>query len=276
MQTRTKVALLFAGTVGGVLVLRLVGAFTPIEELLRAVTLPVARVVSTLGNGAGTLLHGSPDANKLQERVTELQAQLSSLTVDYVRLRSLEEENRSLQALTGYLRESGYDHVSARVIARSVDPQSATVLIDRGAKDGIETGMAVVVGDGVFVGKVTELKDRVSTVTLVSDQKSRVAAALSGQRRLFGLVEGRGNQVARLTLVPQAEELHPDAVIVTSGTEDKIPPDLVIALVNDIEGKPTDPFKSAALQPVAQADSLGLVSVLLPTALRPETGGNSP
>ncbi|MEO5927294.1 MAG: rod shape-determining protein MreC [Patescibacteria group bacterium] len=276
MQARTKVALVLAGTVGALLVFRLVGAFTPIEEALRFVTLPVARAVSTLGNGAGTLLHGRPDAVQLRDRVTELQAQLSTLTVDYVRLRSLEEENRSLQALTGYLRASGYDHVSARVIARSVDPQSATVLIDRGAKDGIETGMAVIVGDGVFVGKVTELKDRVSTVTLVSDQKSRVAAALSGQHRLFGLVEGRGNQVARLTLVPQAEELHSDNVIVTSGTEDKIPPDLVIGLVNDIQGKPTDPFKSAALQPVAQADSLGLVSVLLPTALRPETGGKTP
>jgi rod shape-determining protein MreC len=276
MQARTKVALVLAGTIGGLLVLRLVGAFTPVEEALRFVTLPVARAVATLGNGAGTLLHGTPDAVKLKDRVTELQAQLSTLTVDYVRLRSLEEENRSLQALTGYLRESGYDHVSARVIARSVDPQSATVLIDRGAKDGIETGMAVIVGDGVFVGKVTELKDRVSTVTLVSDQKSRVAAALSGQHRLFGLVEGRGNQVARLTLVPQAEELHSDDVIVTSGTEDKIPADLVIGLVNDIEGKPRDPFKSAALQPVAEADSLGLVSVLLPTALRPEIGGKTP
>lgn len=276
MQARTKVAIVLAGTIGGVLVLRLVGAFTPIEEVLRFITLPVARVISTVGNGTGAVLHGKPDAVRLQEQVTDLQAQLSTLTVDYVRLRSLEEENRSLQALTGYLRESGYDHVSARVIARSVDPQSATVLIDRGAKDGIETGMAVVVGDGVFVGKVTELKDRVSTVTLVSDQKSRVAAALSGQHRLFGLIEGRGNQVARLTLVPQAEELHSDDVIVTSGTEDKIPPDLVIGLVNDIEGKPTDPFKSAALQPIAQADRLSLVSVLLPTALRPETGGATP
>lgn len=275
MQTRTKAALILAGTIGGVLVLRLVGAFTPLESALRFITLPVARAVSALGNGAGSLLHPTPDEAKLKETVTELQAQLSTLTVDYVRLRSLEEENRSLQALTGYLRESGYDHVSARVIARSVDPQRATVLIDRGAKDGIATGMAVVVGDGIFVGKVTELKERVSTVTLVSDSQSRVAASLSGQHRLFGLVEGRGNQVARLTLVPQAEALRSDDVIVTSGTEDKIPADLVIGLVNDIEGKPTDPFKSAALQPVAQVDSLGLVSVLLPTALRPE-GGQTP
>src|SRR5689334_6903714 len=160
MQTRTKAVLILAGTIGGILVLRLVGAFTPIENALRFVTLPVVRLVSTIGNGTGALLRPTPEAKKLQENVTELRAQLATLTVDYVRLRTLEEENRSLQALTGYLRESGYDHVSARVIARSVDPQRATVLIDRGAKDGIETGMAVVVGDGIFVGKVTELKDR--------------------------------------------------------------------------------------------------------------------
>jgi len=256
--------------------LRLVGALTPVEEGIRAIMLPVARAFSAVGSGAASLVRPNPDTAALRDHAAELEARLASLSVDYVRLRALEEENRSLQSLTGYLSKSGYDHVVARVSERSADPRSATVLIDRGSKDGVETGMAVIVGEGVFVGKVTELKERVSVVTLVADEQSRIAASLSGQHRLFGLVEGQGNQVARLTLVPQAEGLKPDDVIVTSGTEDKIPADLVIGLVNAIDGKPTDPFKSAALEPVAQADSLSLVSVLRPTVLRPETGGTSP
>lgn len=272
MRTRTKGLLALGGVITLMVIFRLIGVLGPVEEALRFVTLPIARAISAVGGGAGSLLRKDPDTNVLRDRVSELEARLATVVVDYVRLRSLEEENRSLHALTGYLDTTGYDHVPARVIARSVDPQSATVLIDRGSKDGIETGMAVIVGDGLFVGKITSLKERVATVTLVADDRSRIAASLAGQRKLLGLVEGRGNQVARLTLVPQAEALRADDVIVTSGSEDKIPGDLVIGLVNDVDGKPTDPFKSAALEPVVQTDRLRLVSVLVPSALRAEGG----
>ena len=130
--------------------------------------------------------------------------------------------------------------------------------------------MAVIVDNGILVGKVTALKERVSTVTLVSDQSSRLAAASSGGNRLFGLVEGSGNQVARLTLVPQSESLERDDIIVTAGTEEKIPPNLVIGIVNDVQGTDTDPFKSASVEPLAKRDQLNIVMVLLPSAFRPE------
>lgn len=271
MRTRHRVAWIISGLVLGTIILRLVGAFQPLEDLVRMALLPLARLFSVVGTGTRDLVASSPSAEELRERNLELEARLSSLTVDYVRLRALEEENRSLQALTKFLSASGYDQVPARVIARSIDPRSATVTIDRGSKDGVETGMAVVVEEGIFVGKVTGLRDRISIVTLVADEHSRIAASRGGEHRLLGLVEGRGNNVARLTLVPQMEELKRDDIIVTAGTEDKIPANLAIGLVNEVEGKPTDPFQSAALEPLAHVDRVSLVSVLRPSALRPET-----
>lgn len=270
MRRRSKMAVIVISVVAGMVVLRLAGVLHPLESFSRRALLPFARVFSFMGDGARRILRGRPNVETLGERNAELEARLVSLTVDYVRLRALEEENRSLQALTKFLNQTGYDHVPARVIARSVDPRSATMVIDKGSKDGVETGMAVVVENGIFVGKVTSLKDRIATVTLVADEKSRIAASLSGRHRLLGLIEGRGNNVARLTLVPHAEELAPDDVIVTAGTEDKIPPDLIVGMVNQVEGKPTDPFKNASLEPLAHADLLNLVTILRPSALRPE------
>lgn len=269
MRSRALPIWVTLGSVLLLIVLRLVGAFDPIEHGVRIVFLPVARVVSVVGASVRNRLFGSPGEAVLQERNTELEARVSALAVDYVRLRALEEENRSLQALVQYFQTSGYDQVSARIIGRSIDPRSATILIDRGSHDGLESGMAVVVDDGVFVGKITELRDRVSIVTLVSDERSRIAASRAGRQGLLGLVEGRGNGVAQLTLVPQAQEMKRNDVIVTAGTEDKIPANLTIGLINEIEGKPTDPFQNAALEPFARMDRLNLVSVLRPTALRP-------
>ncbi|MBU1349081.1 rod shape-determining protein MreC [Patescibacteria group bacterium] len=276
MKGRTRIAIIVAAIVFGTAILRVAGALQPVEDLLRTVTLPIGRVFASLGTGVRDAVWTAPDVAHLEERNTELEARLTALAVDYVRLRSLEEENRSLRALTGFLDRSGYDSVPARIIARSADPRDATILIDRGSRDGVETGMAVVADEGVFVGKVTSLKERIATVTLVSDVRSRVAAASPGRGSLFGLVEGSGNRVARLTLVPQQVALASDDVVVTAGTEEKIPPNLLIGLVNDVEGKPTDPFKSASLEPLANIDRIDLVIVLRPEALRPSEEGGAP
>lgn len=270
MRRQTIIGITITGLAFATVFLYLVGLMQPLEGLMRGLFLPLARGFSAFGSATHDFLAGSPTENQLKEQNAELEARVSTLAVDYVRLRALEEQNRSLQALTKFLNATGYDQVPARVIARSVDPRNATVLIDRGSKDGMEAGMAVVMEDGIFIGKVTELRERVATVTLISDERSRIAASRPGRHRLLGLVEGRSNNVARLTLIPQAEDIKINDLIVTAGTEDKIPADLIIGFINDVEGKPTDPFKNASLEPLARMDYVSLVSVLRPAVLRPE------
>lgn len=269
MPIRQRVGTWVAVGILILLLLKISGLLKPLEEGARFILLPAGRLMSSAGLGLRNILLGSPDYVSLKERNRDLERRLTNLAVDYTKLRSLEEENRSLNDLIKFTQDSGYDAVPARIIARNPNPLRASILIDKGSRDGVETGMAVVVGQGIFIGKVTGLKERVSTVTLISDVASRVAAASINQNVLIGLVEGRGNNVARLTLVPQAVALKPDDVIVTAGTEDKIPADLLVGLVNEVEGKPTDPFKSAWLEPLAKIDRLDLALVLRPVALRP-------
>lgn len=269
MSRRLQAPLIIAGAILAVALLHVAGLLDPVENGLRTAMLPIARVFASVGSAAGGMGTNGETVQSLSQKVNELESRLSSVTVDYVELRSLEEENRSLRKVANFLNDSGYDHVGARVIARTTDPQEASVLIDRGTSDGLEVGMAVVEEDGVFVGKVTSVSERVATVTLVSDKDSRVAASLAGTRQLIGLVEGEGNDVARMTLVPQTQPLKANDIIVTAGTEEKVPADLAIALVNQVDGKPTDPFKTATLEPLAQTDRLDLLIVLRPAVLRP-------
>lgn len=269
MQQRATVSVIISGVILVIVILHFVGALNPIERALRWVLLPPARAVSAIGSGIGSALQRDPDANRLRDQVRELQARLDTMSVDYVRLKALEEENRSLKAIAQFVTGSGYDYVPARIIARSPDPRSAVVTIDRGTIDGVQLGMAVVVGDGIFAGKITSVSDRIAIVTLVSDERSRVAAAAASSSRLFGIVEGRGNNAAQLTLVPQHDALAVNDVIMTAGTEEKIPANLTIGLVNSVDQKDTDPFKEAAIEPLAKTDTLDLVLVVLPTVLRP-------
>ncbi len=269
MTRRASVPLVAVGAILAIAILHAAGALRPVEDLLRAAFLPAARVFSLAGASVGGRLAPHASVATLEERVKDLEARLASVSVDYVQLKALEEENASLRKLAGFLDAGAYDHVSAQVISRTTDRQTATLLIDRGATDGVETGMAVIAEGGVFVGKVTSLREHVSVVTLVSDASSRLAASVAGRPGLIGLVQGEGSGVARLTLVPQSVALTPNQIIVTAGTEEKVPPNLAIGLVNDIEGTPTDPFRSTSLQPLAETVNLVHVSVLRPAALRP-------
>ncbi len=250
-------------------ILYLSGLLRPIENGFRWLTLPLARALAAIGFEIDKSGKKNEEPAVSQDRLKELESRLSILTVDYVKLRALEEENRSLRKVAAFIGNSEYDHVGARVIARSTEPRIATILIDRGATDGLEIGMPVIAENGIFVGKVIFLNERTSTVLLVSDERSRLAASLSGVRELIGLVQGNGNNVARLTFIPQTLPLKTDDVIVTAGTEEKIPANLTIALVNKVDGKPTDPFKTATLEPLARVDQLDMVLVLRPTVLRP-------
>lgn len=198
-----------------------------------------------------------------------MEDRLSALAVDYARLRSLEEENTALRSQAKFLFGSGYDSVGARVIARDLRHERAHLLIDRGSDDALEVGQAVVVGDGIFVGKIISIRERIATVELATDPHSRIAASFVDDHRLMGVVEGRGNGTALMNYIPASDRVKKDRTVVTSGTEEKIPAQLPFGIVNDVLGSPNDPFMSAILEPLSPYERITFVSVLRPSALRP-------
>lgn len=271
MERRAKHAAIIGSVVLALLILKGARLTDPLENTLQAIFSPMARLVSAVGSGifAGSPDH-FPDREACEARVQDLERQLQNISVDHVQLRALEEENGILRKTLKYVQEKEYDAVMAHIISRSVVPSVSTFMIDRGAKDGLEAGMAVVVEDGLYVGKIYSIRERTAIVMLTPDPRSRVAISHPGEHRLIGLVEGRGNGVAEATLVPQREEMEVDDILVTSGTEEKVPADLVVGIVNRVFGEATDPFKGAAIQPMVSPESLNVVAVLRPRALRPE------
>lgn len=200
----------------------------------------------------------------LEEERRRWQEQIVALAVDQARIQALEEENGLLRQQARVAVSSGFEGLGAQVLSRTMTPDRAAIVIDRGQRDAIELGQAVLAGDGLLIGKVSALNYRTATVELLTDPHSRIAATLSGKRRVLGVVEGRGNGAARMTYIPASQVIKQDQVIVTSGTEEKIPPHLPLGLVNAVQGKKTDPFVDAILEPLLPLDRLSFVTVLRP------------
>lgn len=270
MTRQVKTGIVIFVFITAVLLLHLTKIIYPLEEFARRVLSPLGSLTTKAGIIVSRESRYAGGNSDYLDQIDELQRQIQHLSVDYVQLHALKEENEVLRRKLGFAEQQGYEAVVANIISRSVQPERGFFMIDRGSKNGLETGMAVIFGDGIYVGKITKIYDRTAIVTLTTDPSSRVAISLAGQHRLIGLVEGKGNGTALATLIPQEEEIKVNDVFVTSGTEEKIPPDLIVGLVNQIHDESTDPFKEANIEPVVQTAYLNIVAVLLPKALKPE------
>ena len=267
-MSRVQRTLLVVGAVCLAAVLILAGLFSPLADVMRRATLPAVEFVSGAAVSLGQRFNFLATRASAQQ-LFDAERRISQLTVDYARLQALEQENATLRAQAKFLGTSGFDSVGARVISRQIGPQNALLLIDRGLNDHVEIGQAVVTDAGVFIGKIRTITERVATVELITDPQSRVAASIAGQNRLTGVIEGRGNGAAVLNYIPSTESLARDQIVVTAGTEEKVPGNLPLGIINDVAGKQTDPFLTAAVEPIIPGDRVVFVSVLRPTALGP-------
>lgn len=249
-----------------VLVLALFFLRGPIGKLAQRLFLPVITRFSLWSeqiDHAGRTI-ALPNNGSLEVCEERLQTRI----VDAARISALEQENRLLRAQASFLAESGYDHVGARVIGRRIDHIHARLLIDRGTNDALEEGQAVVTENGLLVGKVIEAGSRVSTVELLTDVDSRIAVASAKDGQLIGVLEGRGNGATLLTYIPSSVDVMADDLLLTAGTEEKVPPRLAIGVVNAVTRTSKDPFYEASVDPTMRIERLSFVSVLRPSALR--------
>lgn len=256
---KTRYLFIAAGFLCLGLIFVITGVLRPIGAAIRWATKP----------GIATLARGSERARSFFGRssasesvLREMEARIAAQAVDRIRLGALEEENRALRTQLHFLETSGYESMGARVISRDLQNGRMHFLLDRGTQDHVEVGQAVVTDRGVFVGKILSVKERVAVLEVFTDPDARTATSAGTKPHLVGIVEGRGNGAALLTYIPPSEDIKKDDILVTSGTEEKVPGNLPIGMVNRVNGKSTDPFLTAAIEPLIGLNRLSMLSIL--------------
>jgi rod shape-determining protein MreC len=199
-------------------------------------------------------LHRDNDQLKMQV------SQLQSKAAEADRLALLLDFRKSHQSVP---------MLGSRVIATSAGTASATVVLDRGSKDGIRKNMGVITPEGV-VGKVVEVFDDTTEVLLLTDKDSGVGAML-GNSRIQSPVGGTGEPLLAMKYVANDDTVNVGERVVTSGMDKIFPRDLPIGTITEI--KPGNPFKTIRVRPSANLSRLEEVIVLLtiqPLQLKPE------
>lgn len=188
-----------------------------------------------------------------------LRAQLEQMKIEEARLSEDARMARRVQALLGFKEQYVDSTVAAQVIGTSGSDQSRVLYIDKGAKQGIATDMAVITPTGI-VGKIVQVFPDSAQVLPINDQFSGVGAALKDSR-LQGILKGTANGATTLQYIMSDEKVTPGEEVVTSGGDRIFPKGLPVGKVVSVEpGK--DLFLNIRVIPSARLDQLEEVLVV--------------
>ena len=239
----------------------LLGAVFVLPEPLRRSTLTVLRFPFTLVKAAVNLVVVLPHLPSLANENDRLRVELIHQRADAARLREDLRHARQSQAL---LETAPAGETVATVLSRSTIPTQQTVLLDKGARQGLTLEAAVIDADGV-VGRVTELHATTSLVTLLTDPDSRIAGLVERSRE-SGLLIGRGHGQCEFLYLDAHADIEVDDHILTAGFGGPLPKGLLLGTVTHVVRDEASGTAWASVRPAAHLGRLEEVLCLPPAS----------
>jgi rod shape-determining protein MreC len=188
-------------------------------------------------------------------------------------LATLEEaklENERIRELVKFAQAQDYKTIGARVVGRPADSWERSIVVDRGTRDGVKLGAAVIAAGGL-VGQVVEVTPSSSKVRLITDAGSGVAVLVQrtrGEGVVRGSVEGRLN----LDFVSKEKIPTKGDVLVTSGMGGAFPKGVVVGEVTEVAAPQADLFPKVIAVSRVAVDRIEEVLVLIGIAPEMQAG----
>lgn len=206
----------------------------------------------------------------------ELHAQVGRLNSQLGHLQEAGRENERLRALLG-ARTTLHQALGegrtlfAEVVATAPSPLFRSVRVNRGSKDGVTLGAAVL-SDGGVVGRVAAVAATTADVMLLTDAQSS-ADALVQRSRTRVRVRGRGGDAGLhmdAQYLERTADVEPGDVLMTSGLGTTFPKGLIVGRIDAVERRAFGLYQRAQVRPAVDFARLEEVLVLLPP---PADGG---
>ena len=235
-----------------------------LAEPLRLVTEPLA----ALGRGLATVGAVAADVQELRTRLAQTIAERDEAVASASRVESLEREITELQAVLDLRSTIRFSSVAAQVVARDFEIGRRLVVIDRGARDGIQVGDVVIGAGNTLAGRVIAVSDASAQVRLTSDPEFSVTAEIASTGAI-GLIKGRGANPLAFEGIDSLREVPIGAEVTTSGIElsqtlrSAFPRGLSIGRVVTLSDQAGAVIKNAEVESILELDAARTLLVIL-------------
>jgi rod shape-determining protein MreC len=230
------------------------GLVLEVVAVFQEVVTGSAEAVESVWQGYFSLVRVARENEILRRERARLQARIGVL-------HEAELENGRLKRLLDFKEQSELPVIGGRVVAW--DPRSwfKTVIIDRGAAEGLKPGMPVVTHEGV-VGRLIEVAPHYAKVMLLVDYNSAIDALVQ-RSRVQGILAGRSTSTCLLKYVLKSDDLKSGDLLITSGQGGAFPKGLPLGYVIGVTRSPQGLFQDVTVAPAVNLDRLEEVLVIL-------------
>ncbi|MDA3811435.1 MAG: rod shape-determining protein MreC [Spirochaetaceae bacterium] len=180
----------------------------------------------------------------------------------------LKKENELLRNQLDFSGNIETEHIPCEIISKDPENLFASIVIDKGSKDGLKKNMAVTAyQDGIYglVGKIMNVGLSSSIVMPIFDSTSYLSARLQSSR-YEGLVNGAGGSgdyiVMNYVKKTARSEISNGDMIITSGMKSIYPKGLNIGRVNSVYSGEYDSSLEIEIIPVINFSKLEYVFVI--------------
>lgn len=188
---------------------------------------------------------------RLQRENAELRLKQLQLEAQLQRYAALEAENRRIRELLHASGRMTDQAAIADIIASNQDPYRQQITLDKGARDGVYRGQAIVDANGV-VGQIVQVNPSTAVGLLLTDPDHGIPVEVN-RTGLQAIALGQGlGQGLRIPFLPANAEIQKGDLIVSSALGGRFPAGYPVARVEYIHHTPGGHFKEAIVTPAAK------------------------
>ena len=192
----------------------------------------------------------------LKERNSELETQIRELEI-------IKAENTTLQEYMNLTQKyAEYETIPAYVINKDISNLSSTLVLNVGAKDGIEENMTVIADKGL-VGHVISVGNSTCKVQVIIDSASTVSCTISTTNESI-ICKGTldNDQVLRASYIPTEAELIQGDSVYTSGVGGIYPKGIIIGTIKEIITTSNITDRYAKVEPAVDFSKVDTVLII--------------
>jgi len=216
-----------------------------VKTFFYSISSPAQRIFNKAGDSVFRFWETIFKIQSLEKDNKLLRLKILELLSNSSKLKDLEKENQELRNALGLKMEKEFKLTLVKIIGKDIGQDS--IMINGGLEDGLSNGLVVITSQKVLVGKISEIYDHFSRVTLLSSKDNSLDAQIQ-DKDIDGLIRGNGNLKLLLDLVPKEKELKEEDVVITHYLSRKYPQGLLIGQIKTIKKQDTEPFQTAEIE----------------------------
>lgn len=231
-----------------------------IKQYISALNAPIKFIINTPSTITQNLKIYLSNQETLHKKIKSQQNEINLLRLNAQKLQSLENENTNLRKILQIKEIVKKEIIIAEIILPNQINGIPQVIINKGAKDNIKSGSAVMNSQGL-IGQVTQVNNNSSKITPTTSNQFAVSA-ISNKGSINGIISGTGGPFLEIQQLPAYESLAIGDYFLTSGLGGIYPRGIKIGKVTKIIPTNNSQFNRITITPFSSPLSFSEVMLI--------------